>query len=30
LAQLVHDVGVLGLHGEALAPLGADTSRTNR
>lgn len=30
LAQLAHDVGVLGLHGETLAPLGADTSRTNR
>ena len=30
LAQLAHDVGILGLRGEALAPLGADTSRTNR
>jgi outer membrane protein TolC len=30
LAQLAHDVGVLGIHGEALAPLGADTSRTGR
>ena len=32
LAQLAHDVGVLGLRGEALSPLGAgaDTSRTNR
>jgi len=30
LAQLAHDVGVLGLRGEALTPLGADTSRTNR
>jgi outer membrane protein TolC len=30
LAQLAHAVGVLGLRGEALSPLGADTSRTNR
>ena len=30
LAQLAHDVGALGLRGEALAPLGADTSRSNR
>ena len=30
LAQLAHDVGVLGLRGETLAPLGADTSGTNR
>ena len=30
LAQLAHDIGVLGIRGEALAPLGADTSRTNR
>jgi outer membrane protein TolC len=30
LAQLAHDVGVLGLRGEARAPLGADTSGTHR
>ncbi|MFL5615977.1 MAG: TolC family protein [Gemmatimonadaceae bacterium] len=32
LAQLAHDVGILGLRGQALAPLGAgmDTSRTHR
>jgi outer membrane protein TolC len=32
LAQLAHDVGILGLRGEALAPLGAgtDTSRIHR
>ncbi|HKN67059.1 MAG TPA: TolC family protein [Gemmatimonadaceae bacterium] len=31
MAQLAHDVGVLGLRGEALAPLGtADTSGTHR
>lgn len=30
LAQLAHDVGVLGLRGEPLGPLGADSSRTNR
>ncbi|PYP63837.1 MAG: hypothetical protein DMD26_14085 [Gemmatimonadetes bacterium] len=30
LAQLAHDIGVLGIQGEALAPLGADTSRMNR
>jgi outer membrane protein TolC len=30
LAQLAHDVGVLGLRGEPLGPLGADTSRTNK
>ena len=30
LAQLAHDVGVLGLRGEALAPLGADTSGIHR
>ena len=30
LAQLARDVGVLGLRGEALAPLGADRSRMNR
>lgn len=30
LAQLAHDVGVLGLRGEAVGPLGADSSRTNR
>ncbi|HEY2852723.1 MAG TPA: TolC family protein [Gemmatimonadaceae bacterium] len=32
LAQLAHDVGALGLHGEALAPLGAatDSSRLHR
>jgi len=30
LAQLAHDVGVLGLRGEPLGPLGTDTSRTNR
>lgn len=30
LAQLAHDVGVLGLRGEALAPLGTDTSGTHR
>lgn len=32
LAQLAHDVGVLGLRGEALAPLGSgtDSSRTQR
>jgi outer membrane protein len=31
LAQLAHDVGLLGLRGEALGPLGsADTSRTHR
>jgi outer membrane protein TolC len=32
LAQLAHDVGILGLRGEALAPLGSstDTSRTQR
>jgi outer membrane protein TolC len=31
IAQLAHDVGVLGLRGEALAPLGtADTSGTHR
>lgn len=29
LAQLAHDVGVLGLHGETLAPFGADTTRNN-
>ena len=29
LAQLAHDIGVLGIRGEALAPLGADTSRMN-
>lgn len=30
VAQLAHDVGILGLHGETLAPLGADASRTHR
>ena len=30
LAQLAHDIGVLGLRGEALAPLGADTTPRNR
>jgi outer membrane protein TolC len=30
MAQLAHDVGVLGLRGEPLGPLGADTSRTNK
>jgi len=30
LAQIAHDVGVLGLRGEPLGPLGADTSRTHR
>ena len=30
LARLAHDIGALGLRGETLAPLGADTSRTNR
>lgn len=30
LAQLAHDVGVLGLRGEPLAPLGHDLSRPNR
>jgi len=30
LAQLAHDIGILGLRGEALPPLGTDTSRTNR
>ena len=30
LAQLAHDVGVLGVRGEALGPLGADSSRTKR
>ena len=30
LAQLAHDVGALGLRGEPLGPLGADTSRMNR
>ena len=27
LAQLAHDVGIIGLHGEALAPLGTDGRR---
>jgi outer membrane protein TolC len=30
LAQLAHDVGVLGIRGEALAPLGADSTRDGR
>ena len=30
LAQLAHDVGVLGLRGEAMAPLGAGNSGTHR
>src|SRR5438093_13072089 len=30
LAQLAHDVGVLGIRGEALAPLGADSTRDAR
>jgi outer membrane protein TolC len=30
MAQLAHDVGVLGLRGESLGPLAADSSRTNR
>jgi outer membrane protein TolC len=30
LAQLAHDVGLLGLRGEPLAPLGTDTTGTHR